>query len=97
MQGTIKALANTILETNRLKGELNNPAYWIDKAQKEAGLVVKENDKPWIHIEISWAIRVDVHTNYSGGMSRYWVNGKWFTTAFPDYSECPSYQDLLQQ
>ena len=96
MEETIKALAKAVLETKELKEKLNNPAYWIDKAQKEAGLVVKEGDKPWIHIEISWAIRVDVHTNYPGGMDRYWINGKWFTTAFPEYSECPDFSDLLE-
>jgi len=96
MEETIKALAASILKVKELEAKLKDTAYWVEKAQREAGLVVKEGDKPFIHVEISWAIRVDVHTNYPGGMSRYWVNGKWFTTAFPDYSECPGFKDLLK-
>ena len=86
MEKVINELTSHLKEINNLKYELEDKEYWINKAAKEAGFIPKEGD--WIGVEVTlWYIRVSVYhkyTDHSIKEARYWLNGEWFNTPFPE-------------
>lgn len=86
MENTINKISNCLKEIHSLSYKLNDKEYWIDKAAKEAGFIPKEGD--WISVDITiWHIRISVYHKYTGHgakESRYWFNGEWFDTPFPE-------------
>ena len=91
----MKELIREIVECQKKIRELNhqidNKEYWIKKAQKEAGFEPHEGD--WISVEITtWKIMIHVYPKSGCKGARYWINGKWFDTAFP--STIPSITEI---
>lgn len=76
MKEKIKKIAENLIEVRKLKEELNDTEYWIQKAAQETDFVPAEGD--WIHVEVTlFKIEVSVCHKNDGG-SRYWKNGHWF-------------------
>ena len=95
MEQTIKDLVLAINNVNKIATKLDDKEYWINKAIKEAGFEPREN--PWIHVGVSlWRIEISVYPDYngSGKGAKYWINGEWFDTSFPD--KYPFSSDLLE-
>lgn len=86
MENTINKISNCLKEVNNLKYELEDKEYWINKAAKETGFIPREGD--WISVEVTlWYIRVSVYRKYTDHNlkeARYWINGEWFNTPFPE-------------
>jgi len=77
-----------------LERKLDNKSYWINKAKEEAGFEPHEGD--WISIDIKlWKIEVNVYPKSGVKGARYWINGKWFNTSFPE--KIPYNTDLLSK
>lgn len=85
METVINRLISVLRESHDLAYALENKEFWINKAKEEAGFIPKEGD--WIHVEVTrWKIAISVyHENSSGKDSRYWINGAWYTTPFPEF------------
>ena len=80
MEEKIKEIAENLINVYRLKEELNDKEYWINKASKETDFVPAEGD--WIHVEVSlFKIEISVHHKEYGG-AKYWKNGVWSDNAF---------------
>lgn len=86
MEDIINRISNCLKEVNNLKYKLEDREYWINKAAKEAGFIPREGD--WIGVVITlWHIRVSVYHKYPDypiKEARYWLNGEWFDTPFPE-------------
>ena len=84
MEKVINELTSHLKEINNLKYELKDKEYWINRAKEEAGFIPREDD--WISVEITmWHIRVSVYHKANGAKeARYWLNGEWFDTPFPE-------------
>lgn len=84
MEAIIKEVVSCQKKLIQLEEQLKDRAFWIKKAQEEAGFIPEEGD--WVHVEIGrYKIQVSVyHKNRDIGTSRYWINGQWFNTNFPD-------------
>ena len=93
MEDKIIEIAENLINVRRLKEELNNKEYWIQKAAKETDFVPAEGD--WIHVEITlFKIEVSVHhKKYEG--SKYWKNGVW--TDDPFDSNYPLHEKMLAE
>lgn len=91
MEEKIIKIAEDLIEVRKLKEEIDNKEYWIQKAAKETDFIPAEGD--WIHVEITlFKIEVSVcHKNYGG--SKYWKNGHWFDDPFD--SNYPLYEKML--
>lgn len=91
MEEKIMEIAESLINAYRLKEELYDKSYWINRAHKEAGFIPAEAD--WIHVEVTmFKIEVSVHhKNYGGG--KYWINGVWLDNPF-DY-KYPSFGEML--
>lgn len=82
MNKKIEKLAENLKQVCILKQELDNPEYWINKAEKETDFTPAEGD--WISVEITiYKIQIDVY-HKRGPKGVYWINGKWFNTPFPE-------------
>lgn len=83
MEDIINKISNCLKEVYSLKSKLDNKDYWIDRAVKEAGFIPKEGD--WIHVEVTlWHIRISVYHKNGAKDAKYWLNGEWFNTPFPE-------------
>ena len=84
MEKVINELLSHLKEVANLRYKLNDREYWINRAKEEAGFIPREGD--WIHVEVTiWKIEVSVHHDrHVSGENRYWINGEWFDTPFPD-------------
>ena len=93
MEERIIKIAENLIEVWKLKEELNDKDYWIEKASKETDFVPAEGD--WIHVEVTlFKIEVGVYHKKYGG-ARYWKNGHWFNDAFD--SNYPMYNEMLKE
>ena len=91
MENKIIEIAESLINVRRLKEELNNESYWIDKAAKETDFVPAEGD--WIYTEVTFfKIEISVHHKEYGG-AKYWKNGVW--TDDPFDSNYPLYEEML--
>lgn len=91
MEDKIIKIAENLIEVRKLKEELNNREYWIQKAAKETDFIPAEGD--WIAIDITlFKIEVKVHHVGCNG-SKYWKNGHWFDDAFD--SNYPLHEKML--
>lgn len=93
MEKKIIEMAKHLIEVRKLKEELHDEKYWIQKASQETDFVPAEGD--WIHVEVSlFKIEVSVHhKGYEG--SKYWKNGVWCQT--PLGSDYPLPEELLKR
>ena len=86
MEKKINELVLTLQQARNLEPQISDKEYWINRAKEEAGFVPREGD--WIHVEVTlWHIRVSVYHKYTDHRvkeSRYWLNGEWFDTPFPE-------------
>lgn len=84
MEKVISKLISYSKEISNLKCKLYNKEYWINRAKEEAGFIPKEGD--WIGVEVTmWSIRISVyHKENSVTGAKYWINGEWFDTPFPE-------------
>lgn len=84
MEKKINELVLTLQQANNLERQISDREYWINRAKEEAGFVPREGD--WVHVEITmWSIRISVyHKANSAKDSKYWINGEWFNTPFPE-------------
>ena len=93
MKEKIIKIAENLIEVCKLKEELDDKEYWINKASKETNFVPAEGD--WIHVEVSlFTIEVRVHHKNYGG-SKYWKNGHWFNSSFD--LNYPLHEEMLQE
>lgn len=93
MKEKIIKIAENLIEVRRLKEELNNKEYWIQKAAKETDFVPAEGD--WISVEITlFKIEVSVYHKEYGG-SKYWKNGHWSDDPFN--SNYPLHEKMLAE
>ena len=91
MENKIIEIAESLINVRRLKEELNDESYWIDKAAKETDFVPAEGD--WIHTEVTlFKIEISVHYKKYGG-AKYWKNGVW--TDDPFDSNYPLHEEML--
>jgi hypothetical protein len=83
MNTKLNQLKNSLKEAQNLISELNNPEYWINRAKEEAGFIPQEGD--WILIDVTlYKIQINIYPKFfKPGTSAHWINGQWFTTAFP--------------
>ena len=52
-------------------------------ADRYSGFIPKEGD--WIHVEVTlWHIRISVYHKNGTKDAKYWLNGEWFNTPFPE-------------
>lgn len=95
MEELIKQIAEHQKALNSLRDQINNPTYWIKKAQEEAGFIPAEGD--WVHVNIErYRIEISVyHKLASPESSKYWINGEWFDTSFPE--KYPYINDLIKK
>ena len=84
MEKVINELLSHLKEVANLQYKLNDKDYWINRAKEEAGFVPREGD--WIYVEVTlYKIEVSVyHAENKPGERRYWINGEWFNTPFPE-------------
>ena len=93
MEDKIIELAECLVKAYKLKEELYNKEYWINKASKETDFVPAEGD--WIHVEVTlFRIEVSVHHKESGG-AKYWKNGVWSNDPFS--SKYPLPEKMLDE
>lgn len=93
MEEKIIEMAESLIKVRRLKEELKDKSYWIDKAAKETGFVPAEGD--WIHVDVTlFKIVVGVHHEKYGG-TKYWFNGVW--TDDPFDSKHPLHEEMLSK
>ena len=91
MEEIIVKIAENLIEVRKLKEELDNPDYWIKKAQEEAGFIPAEGDR--IHVEVTlFKIEVSVYHKEHGD-SKYWKNGVWCDNPFD--SNYPLHEKML--
>ena len=91
MEEKIIEIAENLINVRRLKEELNNKEYWIQKAAKETNFVPTDGD--WIHVEVTlFKIEVGIHHKQYGG-TKYWKNGIW--TDDPFDSKYPLHEEML--
>ena len=91
MDALIKKIAKNLVEVQRLRKELDDKEYWIQKAAKETDFVPAEGD--WIHVNVDlFIIEVGVH-HALYGMPKYWRNGHWFNNRL-DFN-CPLPEEML--
>lgn len=83
MNTKLDQLKNSLKEAQNLISELHNPEYWINRAKEEAGFIPQEGD--WISIDVTlYKIQINIYPKFfKPGTSAHWINGQWFTTAFP--------------
>ena len=88
MEEKIIELAESLVNAYRLKEELCDKEYWINKAQKEAGFIPAKGD--WVSIDLSlYKIEVRVyHKKYDG--AKYWKNGVWSDDPFDSNYPMPA-------
>lgn len=93
MKEKIIEIAENLINVRKLKEELDDKEYWIQKAAQETDFVPAEGD--WIHIEITlYRIEVSVcHKKY--GNSKYWKNGHWYNDPFDD--GYPLHEKMLKE
>ena len=90
MENKIQELTDKIYREGVEKGN-EEAQKLIQKAQEEAGFEPHEGD--WISVEITtWKIMIHVYPKSGCKGARYWINGKWFDTAFP--STIPSITEI---
>lgn len=93
MDALIIKIAKNLVEVQRLRKELDDKEYWIQKAAQETDFVPAEGD--WIHVSIDlFVIEVGVHHGpqiYGG--TKYWRNGHWFNNRL-DFN-CPLPEEML--
>ena len=84
MEKVIDELISHLTKVRDLQDKLHDKEYWINRAKEEAGFIPREGD--WIHVEITiWKVAVSVyHDKHVIGENRYWINGEWFNTPFPE-------------
>lgn len=86
MEKVINELTSHLKEVRNLQHELEDKEYWINRAKEETGFIPREGD--WIHVEVTiWKIVVSVYHKYTDHKfkeARYWINGEWFNTPFPE-------------
>lgn len=84
MEKVIDELISHLTKVRDLRDKLHDKEYWINRAKEEAGFIPREGD--WIHVEITiWKVAVSVyHDKRVIGENRYWINGEWFNTPFPE-------------
>ena len=93
MKEKIIKIAENLIEVRKLKEELNDKEYWIQKASQETDFVSAEGD--WIHVEITlFKIEVSVHHKKYGG-AKYWKNGVWSDNPFD--SSYPLHEKMLAE
>lgn len=93
MKEKIIKIAENLIEVRKLKEELDDKEYWIQKAAQETDFVPAEGD--WIHIDVSlYTIEVGVHHKEYGG-TKYWKNGYW--TNGPFDSNFPLHEEMLAE
>lgn len=93
MEDKIIKIAENLIEIRKLKEELYDKEYWIQKAAQETDFVPAEGD--WIHINVSlFKIEVGVH-NKEYGTAKYWMNGHWFNDPFD--SNYPLHEKMLEE
>lgn len=93
MEEKIIEMAEHLIRIRKLKEELHDEKYWIQKASQETDFVPAEGD--WIYVEVSlFKIEVSVyHKDY--GEAKYWKNGVWRQTPFG--SDYPLPEELLTE
>ena len=86
MEKVINELVSHLIGAVNLRNKLQDKEYWINRAKEEAGFIPREGD--WISVEVhTWKIVVHVYhgcTDHDAREARYWINGEWFDTPFPD-------------
>ena len=83
MEKVINELLSHLKEVVNLQYKLNDKDYWINRAKEEAGFIPREGD--WIHVEVTlWHIRISVYHKNGAKDAKYWLNGEWFNTPFPE-------------
>lgn len=86
MEKVIGEILSHLKEISNIRYKLNDKEYWINRAKEEAGFIPREGD--WISVDITpWHIKVSVyhkHTDHNIKEARYWINGEWFNTPFPE-------------
>lgn len=83
MKEIIKGIVECQNKLRILEEKLRDKDYWFNKAKEEAGFI-PEGEKDWLHVEVTkWKIEVSVHHDKYGG-GKYWINGQWFNTSFPN-------------
>lgn len=93
MKDKIIEIAENLINVQKLKEELNNKEYWIQKASQETDFVPAEGD--WIHVEVTlFKIEVSVH-HKEYGSAKYWKNGHWTNNPFD--SSYPLYGKMLAE
>lgn len=81
MKTAIEEIIKAINNIWKYKRILDNPEYWIKKAQQEADFPANPVN-PRIYIEVkSFKIEVSVHDDNT---TKIWINGQWFDTSWPD-------------
>lgn len=91
MEEKIIEMAENLINVRKLKAEIDNPDYWIQKAAQETDFVPAEGD--WIHVEVTlFKIEVDVYHKEYGG-TKYWKNGVWCDDPFS--SNYPLHEKML--
>jgi hypothetical protein len=95
MEELIRQIAEHQKALISLRNQINNPAYWIKKAQEEAGFIPAEGD--WVSVEVErWKTAVHVyHRSTSSEGTKHWINGEWFDTSFP--KKYPYIDDLIKK
>lgn len=93
MEEKIIEIAENLINVRRLKEEIDNKEYWINKAAKETDFIPTEGD--WIHVEVTlFKIEVSVYHKKSGG-TKYWKNGVWTDNPFD--SKYPLHEKMLAE
>lgn len=93
MEDKIIEIAENLIRVRKLKEELDDKEYWIQKASQETDFVPAEGD--WIHVEVTlFKIEVRVgHKEYGSG--KYWKNGVWTDNPFD--SSYPLHEKMLAE
>lgn len=93
MEDKIIKIAENLIEVRKLKEELDNKEYWIQKAAQETDFIPAEGD--WIHVDVTlFKIEVSVY-HKEHGSAKYWMNGHWTNNPF-DFSY-PRHEKMLAE
>ena len=89
MKTAIEEIIKAINNIRKYQRILDNPEYWIKKAQEEAGFPANPIN-PRVYVEVKpFKIEIDVKEDK---VSYIWINGQWYGTFWPD--KLPDLKDI---
>lgn len=93
MEDKIIEIAENLINVRKLKEEIDDKEYWIQKASQETDFVPEEGD--WIYVEVTlFKIEIGIHHKHYGG-AKYWNNGHWFDDPFN--TNYPLHEEMLAE